>query len=370
MTRGLAALALGAALAAVAVLFDSASLYVPAVALILLSGGAMAWVALAAAGAGVERLPGPPTVEEDGPYGLELALTPGWVPAPGGELEDPLLECPLALSALESPRVRIDVRFGRRGRRSLAPGTLTIRDPLGLAVRQIPGRGQSFEILVLPRVEPVTAPGGSGGDGVATGQGERSGRVALRSRAAGSAAELDLDGLRPYRTGTPASRIHWPAVARHGEMLERRLTAEADSAPLIVLDTSQPPSPEDLDAAVRAAASLCLHLARRGGAAVLLPGDRRPTSLGSDLAGWAALHARLAVVEASRSRPALARVRRAGAVLWVTARPDPPRDLPRATAGVGWVITPGVPAQAAFEVAGCGARRVTRRVAAGAGVAA
>jgi hypothetical protein len=153
-------------------------------------------------------------------------------------------------------------------------------------------------------------------------------------------------------------------------MLERRLTAEADSAPLIVLDTSLPPTAEDLDAAVRAAASLCVHLARRGGAAVLLPGDRRPTSLAADMAGWPALHARLAVVEAARSRPPLARVRRAGAVLWVSARRDPPRDLARATAGVGWVVTPGTSQQASFEVAGCSGRRVTRRVAAGAGVAA
>jgi len=355
---------------AVALVFDTASLYVPAVALVLLSAGAMAWVALAGAGARLERRGGPATVEEDTTYPLSVTLRPGLLPAPRGELHDPLLDDPLSLAELQSRRLRIDVRFARRGRRTIEPGHLTIHDPLHLATRRVPARGGDWEVLVLPRLEPVTAPGASGGEGGGPGQDGRTSRSALRARTAGSAAELDLDGLRAYRTGTPASRIHWPAVARSGEMLERRLTAEADSAPLVVLDATRPPSPEALDAAVRAAASLCVHLARRGGAALLMPGDRRPAALAADMAGWPALHARLALVEAASARPALARIRRAGAVLWVSARADPPRDLARATAGVGWLVTPGFREEAGFLVAGCAGRRVTRRVAAGSGVAA
>ena len=71
-------------------------------------------------------------------------------------------------------------------------------------------------------------------------------------------------------------------------MVERRLSADADSAPLVVLDATAPPSEEALDQAVRAAASLCVHLAHRGGCALLLPGDRRPASIAGDLAGLAA----------------------------------------------------------------------------------
>lgn len=370
MTRALGALGLGVALAAVAVVFDTASLYVPAVALVLLCAGALTWVGLAGAGARIERQPGPATVEENSPYPLWITLRRGLLPAPGGELNDPLLEEPVPLGELGSAQVRIDVRFGRRGRRAIEPGSLTIHDPFRLATRRVPGRGGNWEVLVLPRIEPVTAPGAAGGEGGGVGQDGRSSRSLLRSRAAGSAAELDLDGLRPYRTGTPASRIHWPAMARSGEMLERRLTAEADSAPLVVLDTTRPPSPEALDDAVRAAASLCVHLARRGGAALLICGDRRPTALAADMGGWPALHARLALVEASPARPALARIRRAGAVLWVSARPDPPRDLARATAGVAWLVTPGVAQEAGFLVGACAGHRVTRRVATGSGVAA
>ncbi len=372
MTRALGALLLGAGLAAAAVVFDTASLYVPAVALILVSAGCGLWVLLAAAGAGVTREPGPPTIQEDTPYPVRLLLHTGLLPAPGGHLTDPLLEQPVPIAGVSSRRIRIEVRFPRRGRQMIEPGRLTITDPLSLATRRVNATGEAAELLVLPRLAPVTAPDGGGQAGAGAGTDGRTSPTPLRGRMDGSAAELDLDGLRAYRTGTPASRIHWPAVARSGEMLERRLTAESDSAPLVVLDPTNPPSSEALDAAVRAAASLCVHLARRGGCALLLPGDRRPTTIAFDLTGWPALHARLALVEAGSIRPPLARARRSGAVMWVSARTDPPRDLARATAGAGYLVTPGADAAAGpeFLVAGCSGRRIGRRSPAGAGVAA
>ena len=158
--------------------------------------------------------------------------------------------------------MRINVRFARRGRRVLEPARLVIRDPLRLLSREIVHEDRN-EVLVLPRVEPVTAPGGGGaGAGEHGGAGIDAGVIGRRLDA--SLAELEIDGLRPYREGAPASRIHWPSVARSGEMLERRLVAELDSAPLIVMDPSAPSGEEDLDKAVRAAASLCVHLARDG----------------------------------------------------------------------------------------------------------
>jgi uncharacterized protein (DUF58 family) len=371
VSRAAGAALLGAALAFVAALFDTASLYVPGVALVGLGVGCGAWVALAAWGAGVERAPGPRTVDEEAPYPLHLRVRPGLVPLPGGELRDPLLEAPIQLG-LGAPRsVRIDVRFERRGRRVLEPGTLAVHDPLRLAVRELSAGGEPHELLVLPRVEPVLAAAAGGGDG-GGGAGLEGGdtHATWRGRVAGSTAELDLDGLRPYREGTPASRIHWPAVARSGEMLERRLSADADSAPLVVLDASRPPSEEALDMAVRAAASLCVHLARRGGCALLLPGERRPHTVAADLAAWHAVHARLALVQAVRTRPAPGRLRRAGAVMWVSARPDAPGDLTRVAGTGAWLVSPGAPRRAgagAFTVAGCTGRRLDRssRVAAG-----
>lgn len=365
--RAAGAALLGAVMVAVAGGFDTASLYLPGVALVLLGIGSELWVWLAARGAAAERMPGPRTVEEEQPYPLRLQLRTGLVPPPAGELWDPLLPEPVPVGGRAPRRIRIDVRFGRRGRRRLEPAVLVLHDPLRLAVRRLPVHGGNEELLVLPRVEPVTlaATGGASAPGAGLdGGGERAGS---RARADGMVAELDLDGLRPYRPGTPASRIHWPAVARSGDMLERRLTADADSAPLVVLDASRPPTDEALDRAVRAAASLCLHLARGGGCALLLPGDRRPVSVTSDLAAWPPLHVRLALVEASASAPSFARAPRAGSILWVSAGGSAPRELPRSAGGGAWLVTPmpRAASRPAFEVAGCTGYRLGRRARSG-----
>ena len=366
MRRAAGAASLGFAFAFAGATFDTASLYLPAVALVLLAAGAVAWVRLAALGADIKRIPGPHTIEEGQPYPLRLEVKAGVLPAPGGELTDPLLDEPVRIGGMSSRRVRIDVRFQRRGRRVLEPGTLVIRDPLALAVREVTASGheQVQELLVLPRVEPLlnADAGGAGANGSTGGPDGGGARARLRGRLQGAAAELDLDGLRPYREGTPASRIHWPVVARSGEMVERRLSADADSAPLVVLDATAPPSEEALDQAVRAAASLCVHLGHHGGCALLLPGDRRPAPLAGDLSAWPALHVRLAVVQAAGTRPPLARARRAGAVFWVSARPDAPRELARAAFGGGWLVSPGAPAngKAEFTVAGCSGARIGR----------
>ena len=362
MIRAAWAALLGVLLVLTAAGFDTASLYLPGIGLLLLAVGSALWVGLAAHGLAVERLPGPHTVQEEEPYPLRLELRPGLVPPPRGELHDPLLREPVSLGGRSPGRVRIDVRFARRGRRRFEPGLLVVHDPLRLAVREIAVAGGDDEVLVLPRVEPVLAVGAGGAGGAGVGPDSGSDRAGLRGRIDGSAAELDLDGLRPYRLGTPASRIHWPAVARSGEMLERRLTSDADSAPLVVLDSARPPSEQALDQAVRAAASLCLHLAKSGGCALLLPGERRPAALGSDLAAWPTLHARLALVEATSRPPVPARARRAGAVIWVSASGLSPRDLPRGAGGGSWLVTahPRQGARAQFTVAGCAGYRLGR----------
>ena len=145
---------------------------------------------------------------------------------------------------------------------------------------------------MLPRIAKVLTPAGEG-DG--TGLAARRGRPSV-------AAEVDLDGLRPHRPGAPASRMYWPAFARTGELVERRMRADTDTRPLVVLDPRGAADNAALDAAVRAAASLAVHLARQGGCALLLPGDRRPTALEPTLAAWEHAHARLAVVD-RRARP-------------------------------------------------------------------
>jgi hypothetical protein len=207
-------------------------------------------------------------------------------------------------------------------------------------------------VLVLPRLHPVI----TAGEGSPLQSGARAALVA--------GAEVELDGLRPYRDGAPATRIHWPALARGAGLLERRLRPEGEGRPLVVLDAAGPAAAEDLDAAVRAAASLAHALARAGGCSILLPSDRRATALEPDGRGWPAVHARLAVVEAASSPHAgasalVTAVAGAHAVYYVVARRGghPPQVLARPRARLWLVLVqPGAPSArrpAAFAVAGC-----------------
>src|SRR5437763_10286871 len=310
---------LGAALLLAAAAFDAAPLYVAGAAFCLLAAACAAWVLTGASGLTVERRLAGRRVAEDEPLRAEIVIDSARVAVPSCLVRDPLLaESEHVRGGHRSVTVAIEARFPRRGRHILEPPVVTIRDPLGLAAREVVGGGKD-EVLVLPRVEPILAAADAEG---ANGTASRRLRPGVAP-----AAEVDIDGLRPHREGAPASRIHWPAFARSGELLERRLRPEGDTRPLIVLDP-RGPDPGQIDAAVRAAASLCVDLARRGGCALLLPGDRRPTPVDPGLAGWPNLHTRLALVEAGTS-PSLAGLSsRRGAVIYIAARPV--REIPRA----------------------------------------
>jgi uncharacterized protein (DUF58 family) len=362
---------LGLTLTLSAAVFDAEPLYVPGTALTTLALAAVVWVVASAQGVRVKRTVGARRVQEDEPVAIEVLVDAGRLPLPAGSIEDDLLPEPAPVaSGQRRARLNIRVRFARRGRKTLAPPRVVVRDPFGLASVPVPAP-EGADVLVLPRVERVRTPRG---DGRGPGTALRSGRPAV-------AAEVDLDGLRPHREGAPASRIYWPGLARWGELMERRLRAEGDTRPLVLLDLRAPERREAADAAVRATASLAVALARDGGCAVLLPGDRRPTVLEPTLAGWPALHARLAVIE-TEAVPSLSGVAaRRGPVLYVAARvlARPPRALAHAPGGGRVLVVPGsLPGRTPLlEVAGCrgyeigGERRsARRRMAAEAGAAA
>ncbi|MEA2155290.1 MAG: hypothetical protein QOE11_1430 [Solirubrobacteraceae bacterium] len=349
MRPAIATSLLALALGLTAALFDAEQLWVPAVALAVLAASTSAWIAIGARGVQVQRTLGARRVQENEPVTILIEVRAGTLPLPPARLVDPLLPDTVALrTGTRGGRIRIEARFARRGRRRLVLPRVVVADPLGLARREIsaaPAAGED-EILVLPRIEPIV-PATRGGDAA---------RFARRGRPA-VGAEVELDGIRPLRDGTPASRIFWPAVARGGEPQERFLTAGGESNPLVVLDPRGAAGEEQLDAAVRAAASLARALASSGGCGVLLPGDRRPTELGETLAGWAHLHARLAMVTATGA-PALGNVsQRRGAVIFVSAqlRARLPAALGPSHGGTRVLVVPGRLASrhATFAVAGC-----------------
>jgi uncharacterized protein (DUF58 family) len=351
---------LGGALALAGLGFGLPSLVVAGLGMAGLAGIAVAWVRLALPRALI-RLPGPTRVVEDEVFELSVRAVGGRLPPPGGELTDSVRLKPVPIGPRWRGRVDEEVAMRGRGRHRLTPTRLELRDPLGLYVRAIES-AEPGELLVLPRIEPVIAAGaGAGGTRASALAGLETGTATNQIDA--RAIELEVDGLRAYRNGSPASRIHWPAVARTGELFERHLVAGADAAPLVVLDATQPASPAALDAAVRAAASLCAHLAATGGCAVLLPDDRRPTEIEPDMRAWPQVHARLALVEPVSSPPALLRSLRSGEVYLVSsrARATIPAAM-RAGSGARFLVTPEASwkGSAAFTVAGCVGRRVGR----------
>ena len=338
-------LVLGVVLVLVAGTFDAEPLYVPGVAFALLAVTSSAWVVLAARSVRVTRTLDARRVAEEEPLGVVLDVGGGRMPLPGAEVVDPFLAEPVRLGfGRARRRVRIAARFGRRGRRKLAAPAVVVRDPFGLAERTVTGGGED-EVLVRPRIEAVRSV--RGGD---SGGARRRGRPAI-------AAEVELDGVREHRPGTPASRIYWPALARGAGLMERRLRSESDARPMIVLDARGADRPEDLDNAIRAAASLTVALAREGGAQVLLPGDRRPTAVDSTLGGWPHRHARFALVGVGGRASLSGVASRVGPVLYVAAHVParPPRALEHAPAAGRILVVPGaLPGRRPlFRVAGC-----------------
>ncbi len=378
MKRAGAVAVSGLVLILVALTFEAAPLFVPGVAITLLGIVAPAWVTLAARSASIERTLGSERVIEDEPIEATIEVRRGPWGLPGAVVEDPLagdaisIRGPMSMiSGGSSASVRIVASFPRRGMRRIEPPTLVVSDALELARAERVSLSPAQEILVLPRTERVKWVPGAG----------------EKWRRATGAAPLEpfgateVDGLRPYRQGTPASRIHWAAFARGAGLLERRLRADTETRPLVVVDArvdESAHSSEHLDAAVRAAASLVLELGTRTGCGLLLPGEFRPLEVERDLIAWPVAHARLALVEGGPGTraPGLAPGARSAQVLYVAAAAH--ARLPAGLAGAGVraaiLVVPKALAnhprqQASFEVAGCvgfvvgAGRRVRERAA-------
>jgi uncharacterized protein (DUF58 family) len=353
-----ATLLLAATLVLSAAAFGTPSLYVPGVALALLVLALGAWVRYASRRLRVEPVPGPWSLTEGETYSLGAKVAPS-VPLPGSTIEHPLADRPLQTGTRPSGLHTIALRIERRGRHLVEAPALVVSDPFGLHRRRV-GDGEGIPVLVLPRVEPLVAPSGPG-----AGADRLLGSASHGSEGAGldpRGVEFEVEGIRPFQDGTPASRIHWPTVARSGELVERRLISGGESPPLIVLDAFDPASEEALDRAVRAAASICAHLAADGGCSLLLPGEKHPVRVGAGSRGWRRAHAMLALAEPSRRPPPAATLRDAETVFLVSASASPRPPVLRASARLCLVTAaPIAGMKTLFTVAGCRAQAPARR---------
>jgi uncharacterized protein (DUF58 family) len=348
----------GALLILAAYVFEAVVLFVPGVALVLVGVLTPPWIGLAARGTKITRAVHADRVVEDQPVEATIHVDRGPLGLPGVELLDPLVRDVLTQPPVLTPvrggpgvEARIVARFSRRGRRRFEPPALALGDPLGLVRIVRAGSSSTQEVLVLPRTERVRWARPDGG--------ERLGSAAASALIEALAA-TDVDGLRPYRPGTPASRISWPALARGAGLLERRLRADRENGPLVALDVRCAGAEANVDAAVRAAASLTLELARRTGCDLLLPGERRPVHVDPDLGAWEAAHARLAVVEGGPDAPPpwIDSRSRLGQIFYVAAESDRApaavlRGERRAIVVLPETVEPPFRHVLGFEVSGC-----------------
>jgi uncharacterized protein (DUF58 family) len=226
--------------------------------------------------------------------------------------------------------VSYSVRARSRGRYRVGPLTAYVTDPFGLARATFTFPGQE-ELIVYPEVEDLEPPRSSAAGG---GAGSSRARHLLR-------AGEEFFMMRQYEEGDDLRRIHWPSVAKTGQLMIRQHEAARRSAATVFLDTRATalPSGDPFERAVSAAASVAGAYARAGYALRLSTPDLVPVAMSGD-----EILETLALVERSDTRvlsPALMRLRDTGgslaalAVITHVPSPDELAALIRGASGYG-----------------------------------
>ena len=196
---------------------------------------------------GAAGAPGRPTVVL-----LREGLHPGLAAAP--------LHRRLLVGAARPALWRYGLVPRRRGEHQLAPLTMRVLGPWGLAWAQrdlLPGE----RVRVYPQVRWE----GRVGQLLAAAQRQRLGQVSLPLQGAGS----EPYGLREYLAGDPLGKVHWKATARHGRLVSREDTWERGARLVVMLDCARTMAATDgsrskLDYALAAALALSRVAAARG----------------------------------------------------------------------------------------------------------
>lgn len=180
-----------------------------------------------------------------------------------------------ASATLDEPGLKVlryDLDTRVRGAHRIGPFEVTLADPFGCAVRKVE-LGGSDVVLVTPTVYELARIDLrlSSGDGAE--------QVSRRLVGAG---EQDVIA-RKYLPGDSMRRVHWPATAKHGELMVRQDDQRNDQDAVIVLDPVSFAAPgteagiagagrrarralidDSFEWAVSTAASIALHLMNEG----------------------------------------------------------------------------------------------------------
>jgi uncharacterized protein (DUF58 family) len=170
--------------------------------------------------------------------------------------------------------VGYQIRSDVRGRFDIGPVTVRVRDPFGMVEL-----GRAFRTTVPLTVTPRTVTLGQIPLGGAwTGSGDNR----PRSFSTGSAEDVTV---REYRRGDDLRRVHWRSSARVGELMVRREEQPWESRATVFLDNRVVAHrgqgiASSLETAVSVAASIAVHLSKRGISVRLV------TAGGEDAADW------------------------------------------------------------------------------------
>ena len=238
----------------------------------------------------------------------------GSLPSPPLLLEDqapPALGGPGRFSLASLPPGRretvvVERHPTARGRYAVGPLHARVVDPFGLA-EATATLAVAEDVLVYPRVERL---------GTGSPPADRAGKgpsAVYRLAPAGD----EFYAVREYESGDDLRKIHWPSVARTGQLMIRQDEARFYPRATVFLDTRRIAhrghGPESsLEWAVSATASTLWHLGRLGFGMRLATDVREPTGARSGRNGIESLLEILAVVEPSSYRAIQAGLRRTG----------------------------------------------------------
>jgi len=225
------------------------------------------------------------------------------------------------LSGRSRQRVSYSISPQRRGRYSLGPLSVDLSDPFALSKVRVEF-DEREELVVTPEVEDLVG-GPNSPFGMTSG-------LAMARNLFRTGDEFYT--MRPYVVGDDLRRIHWPSVARSGELMIRQDESTRRSTAVLFVDTresalGQVHTPA-FEKAVSAAASVGMLLVRYGFTLKFATSQLAPQRVGEEQM----LDALAAVSHhTSRSLTAgLGRLRIAAAAdttLVVVSAPPPPTEL-------------------------------------------
>jgi uncharacterized protein (DUF58 family) len=179
------------------------------------------------------------------------------------------------LTPRSKQRVTYTVAPQRRGRYLLGPVSIDLSDPFALTKLQVEFDDRD-ELLVTPQIEDLIG-------GPNSPFGMTSGLAMARSL---FRTGDEFYTMRPYLEGDDLRRIHWPSVARSGELMIRQDESTRRSTAVLFVDTresaiGQVQSPS-FEKAISAAASIGVLLCRYGFTTKLATSKLPPQRVGEE----------------------------------------------------------------------------------------